>query len=618
MLFRALTIAWLALASTSGTEEIRSNDNRTPAGRLSNGVLAVDLVAGAGIWYPEDKDGRGHAVYAFGEAGGSLSNPGPLLRVPVGTEVRATVRNTVPGSPLHVHGLNDRPGVAAELLVPAGETRSVRFRVTAPGTYFYWASTRGAATLRDRYGPESQLMGALIVDSAGARRSEHVFVIGLEDDPGPAPAARPVRAAVVNGRSWPHSQIATLTTGDTVRMRWINTSDRVHPIHLHGFYFTVESHGDIARDTTYDTPQKRQAITELMLQGQTMSLTWVADRPGNWLMHCHMAAHLSPLLRAKPMQSDMSHHFNHTLKAMAGIVIGWKVLAPAGSTEVVTAETPGARKMLRLLAQESPRRYGNEPGLGFVLQEGAAAPRADSVVIPGAPIVLTRGEPVQITVVNHLTAPTSVHWHGMELESYFDGVSGWSGDAHRTSPQVNAGDSFAVRFTPPRAGTFIYHAHFDEERQLSSGLYGPLIVLEPGTSFDPDIDREWVLSQSGPAIPAQLMVNGMTSPVIDLQARRQYRIRLININPTAPVLLEVLADTVPIKWRAIAKDGADLPASQAVLRPARLMIGVGETYDFELTPESAGQLQIRGNDVSGKVRFAGVVRVSESNSRKGT
>jgi manganese oxidase len=332
-------------------------------------------------------------------------------------------------------------------------------------------------------------------------------------------------------------------------------------------------------------------------------------------MHCHLAAHMSPHLRGKPMPAEMGSHFNHTMSAMAGIVVGWKVLARAGSSEV-RHDTRSQRRNLRLLVQQAPRRYGAEPGLGFVLQNGNTAPRPDSVVIPGAPIVLTRGEAVQINVVNHLSEPTSVHWHGMELESYFDGVSGWSGDASRTSPQVNAGDSFAVRFTPPRAGTFIYHAHFHEERQLSSGLYGPLIVLEPGDTFNADTDRQWVLSQSGPALPARLMLNGMTRPVIDVEARRTYRIRLININPTAPVFLEVLSDTVPIKWRAIAKDGADLPAVQAVLRPARLMIGVGEAYDFELTPERAGELQIRGNDVAGRVRFAGVLRVLESNSRR--
>ena len=28
---------------------------------------------------------------------------------------------------------------------------------------------------------------------------------------------------------------------------------------------------------------------------------------------------------------------------------------------------------------------------------------------------------------------------------------------------------------PPRAGTFMYHSHFDEETQISSGVFGPII-----------------------------------------------------------------------------------------------------------------------------------------------
>jgi len=42
-----------------------------------------------------------------------------------------------------------------------------------------------------------------------------------------------------------------------------------------------------------------------------------------------------------------------------------------------------------------------------------------------------------------------------------------------------------------------------------------------------------------------------------------------------------------VRWRAVAKDGADLPASQATARPARFRIFAGEIYDFELTPPSA-------------------------------
>ena len=613
MRYAVLGAALLALSSNLELDEIRSNDNRLAAGQLRNGVLTVDLVAGSGVWFPEEKDGPGHSVFAFGETSRSLSNPGPLLRVPAGTEIRATVRNRIPGLPLQVHGLHDRPGAPAVVDVPPGESRTVRFRVTAPGTYFYWASTRGAATIRDRFGPESQLTGALVVDPPGVRPSDDVFVIGIEDDSGRVPADRHIRAAVINGRSWPHSRIATVATGDTVRMRWINASDRMHPMHLHGFYFTVDGRGDIAQDTSYDAAGKRLAVTELMAQGSTMSLTWVPERPGNWLMHCHMAAHMSPDLRARPapMTGAMRGH-NHTMEVMAGLVVGWNV-KPGISVTPVNREAAGPRREVRLLVQNAPGRYGEDPGIGFALQEGATPPGPDSVVIPGPPLVLTRGEPVQINVVNHLATATSIHWHGIELDSYFDGVSGWSGDQRRTAPQVNPGDSFAVRFTPPRAGTFIYHSHFDEERQLGSGLYGPLIVLEKGTKYDPETDRPWILSQAGPTRGAQrarITLNGSRAPVIEMTAGRTYRIRLINISATAPMRFALLADTVPVRWRAVAKDGADLPATQAVLRPAQLMIGVGEAYDFELVPESPGNLKIKLTDVAGRIRLNGEVRVA--------
>ena len=77
----------------------------------------------------------------------------------------------------------------------------------------------------------------------------------------------------------------------------------------------------------------------------------------------------------------------------------------------------------------------------------------------------------------------------MELESYYDGIAGWSGTPGHIAPMIEPGASFVVTFTPPRAGTFIYHTHLDDIRQLSSGLYGPIIVLEPGQSLDPDRDR---------------------------------------------------------------------------------------------------------------------------------
>jgi hypothetical protein len=49
-----------------------------------------------------------------------------------------------------------------------------------------------------------------------------------------------------------------------------------------------------------------------------------------------------------------------------------------------------------------------------------------------------------------------------------------------------------VRFTPPRTGTFIYHTHL-HDHQLASGLYGALVVVEAGETFDPAHGHERVV-----------------------------------------------------------------------------------------------------------------------------
>src|SRR5260370_15999372 len=124
-------------------------------------------------------------------------------------------------------------------------------------------------------------------------------------------------------------------------------------------------------------------------------------------------------------------------------------------------------------------------------------------------------------VVNRTPEPTAVHWHGIELESYFDGVAGFSGSDGRLAPVIAPGDSFEARFTPPRAGTFIYHTHVDELRQEPAGLAGPLIVLEPGTRHDPATDPTVVISSPSDSAqePRAGMLNGRL-PAVPVEARR--------------------------------------------------------------------------------------------------
>ena len=146
-------------------------------------------------------------------------------------------------------------------------------------------------------------------------------------------------------------------------------------------------------------------------------------------------------------------------------------------------------------------------------------------------LVVERGRPTAVTIENRTPDPTAIHWHGIELESYYDGVAGFSGMEGSVTPPIAPGADFVARFTPPRAGTYIYHTHWHDIEQLSGGLYGPLVVLEPGQRFDPAVDHVAIIGPTYvPGVEEPLVLNGRTSPApIVLRAGVANRLRLINI-----------------------------------------------------------------------------------------
>ena len=261
------------------------------------------------------------------------------------------------------------------------------------------------------------------------------------------------------------------------------------------------------------------------------------------------------------------------------------------------------RRHLRLLVRENPGGTSAGPYYGFALHERGPEPPPDSGHHCGPPIVLTRGQPVSIMVVNRTPESTSIHWHGIELESYFDGVAGFSGSAGRLAPLIVPGDSFEARFTPPRAGTFIYHTHMAELRQQPAGLAGPLIVVEPGAGYDPATDLT-VLISSPPDSAGQaraVLLNGSLTPSpLRLQQGVPTRLRLINITTGRPGMrMELRKDSAVVMWRVIAKDGAQLPAARQDVGPARQPISIGETVDVEVTPTAPGDMRLEARTVGG-------------------
>lgn len=536
-----------------------------------------------------------------------------------GTRIRARIVNQLPGRmPLVMHGLRTRPAAGPDTLrIAPGGVREVEFDPGAPGTYYYWAATSDSATIEDREGIDSQLTGALIVDPAdGPVSPDRIFVLGVLILPADAAGGRAADtfAATINGRSWPLTERFDFAAGDSVRWRWINATVDNHPMHLHGFFYRVDAKGSETADTSYGPDRRRLVVTERLDPGATMAMTWVPTRPGQWLMHCHIHAHMSlgpeSGLLAPPSPGHGIAHGGGAgmgtveMDDMSGLLLGIRVRPAATVSKGVSASgaapepradrPPGAdvtpRWRLRLVVGPSVLRPD-----GLHIRVSLTDPRGavPDVGTPGPPIVLTRGEPTEVVVVNGLDEPTTIHWHGLELESYYDGVAGWSGSATRLAPGIEPGDSFVARMTPPRAGTFIYHAHNPAALHVGDGLVGPLIVMEPGEPFDPSREIVWIVGGRGVDENGFLRLNGTRWPKpIAVDSGRSYRVRIINITENNTGDVALLDGETPVEWTPIAKDAAPLPARSRARSPARVRTSVGETYDFEWVPARRGELRL--------------------------
>ena len=72
-------------------------------------------------------------------------------------------------------------------------------------------------------------------------------------------------------------------------------------------------------------------------------------------------------------------------------------------------------------------------------QARASSKKDSALALVGPLVILRRGQPVEIEVVNRLHEQTALHWDGMELESYYNGVPRFGGDPLRTTPAIPLG-----------------------------------------------------------------------------------------------------------------------------------------------------------------------------------
>lgn len=583
------TIATLAPLTAQKLPDIRANDNRIPAGVLSDGVLRLELELRKGNWHPEAEDGESIPAYAFGEASKPLQVPGPTIRVSQGTTIDLTIRSSL-SVPATLYGLHQRPGSGSDTVtVEPGATKQVRFLAGVSGTYLYWGRTPDGRRANNRV-VDALLGGALVVDPPGPTPNDRIFV--LERWNGPTRTA-------INGKSWPYTERLNYATGEKVRWKIVNASDLSHPMHLHGFHFSLDGEGDGEKFKVFDDGMKPEEFTHSVEVMRTFDMTWTPKEPGRWLYHCHRIPHMRlpvPLdpndakIPATNHDHEHMHDMDSPYSGMGGMILGITVAGHAGF-DTETGWSPSRRLDMRVSNRSS--------GHGFheiALKDRASGKESRSTGLTGPLLVVTQGEQTEIAITNALEHPTAIHWHGLEIESYYDGVPGWGGLLEKKAPPVEPGKTFTVRMIPRRAGSFMYHTHWHDAAQLTGGIHGPMIVVPAGQRHDPETDKSFLMSLS-PAEPfgaGLLLMNGSPQPAaMRLKAGTTYRLRFMNITPTMDNMRISLRDANgAVNWRPVAKDAAGLKNKDP--RPADQHIAVGETFDFEYRADNAGQLRLEG------------------------
>jgi FtsP/CotA-like multicopper oxidase with cupredoxin domain len=135
------------------------------------------------------------------------------------------------------------------------------------------------------------------------------------------------------------------------------------------------------------------------------------------------------------------------------------VVQPNGST--LAFERRAGVKVFHLIAE--PVNHEIAPGLQIEAWGYSGS-------TPGPLIECVEGDRLRIYVTNRLPEPTTVHWHGVLLPSGMDGVAGL------TQRSIGVGETFKYEFTMKKAGTFMYHPHFDEMTQIALGMVGMIVV----------------------------------------------------------------------------------------------------------------------------------------------
>lgn len=260
--------------------------------RLEDGVKVFDFEASVIRWpiLP------GVTVEAYAYNG---QVPGPTLRVREGDRIRINVTNKLPESTtVHWHGLilpneMDGPAEVTQAPIQPGESYSYEYTVGQHGTYFY--HTHDHVDRQQSLG----LYGTLIIDPsdpADELPADLEYTVQLQEwlkREWLTFPAMPMEGAfpnyfTINGKSYPATDTIAMKVGETLKVRFVGShTTAIHPMHIHGGPFQVAA----VDGETLPQTARYLADTVNVGPGQRFDVLWKAQRPGKWLLHCHIPHH---------------------------------------------------------------------------------------------------------------------------------------------------------------------------------------------------------------------------------------------------------------------------------------------------------------------------------------
>ncbi len=176
-------------------------------------------------------------------------------------------------------------------------------------------------------------------------------------------------------------------------------------------------------------------------------------------------------------------------------------------------------------------------------------------VVPAPTIHVEVGDTVRINFQNDLHESTDIHFHGIRVPNYMDGVDPF------TQPAIPPGESFVYEFEALEPAVGIYHSHHNAQEQIPDGLFGAFLIGEmPIPEYLKDkgytkVDKtvNMVLNDAG---VIGLSLNGKSFPATEPYTLRKGEVMMVhylNEGLTAhPMHMHQ-----PMGW-IIAKDGIPL------------------------------------------------------------